>query len=201
MQNLIIRPETPSDHVPMEHLVRDAFWDVYHPGAAEHFLVHNLRANPACLRDCCFAAELDGKLAGGIWYAMSTIEQPGGRKLAVPSLGPIAVAPAFQKHGVGSALIRHTIPLVKAAGYPAIVLFGDPAYYGRFGFEPGKNAGLAASDGNFYDVLQVLRLDPAADVSGRYFEGEAYAFDEAELAAFDAQFPPREKHVLPTQLP
>ena len=201
MSNPIIRPETPSDYAPMEHLVRDAFWDVYHPGAAEHLLVHKLRDNPACLRACCFAAELDGRLAGGIWYALSTIEKPDGRKLAVPSLGPIAVAPAFQKRGVGSALIRHTVPLVRAAGHPAIVLFGDPAYYGRFGFEPGRNAGLAASDGNYYDVLQVLRFDSGADLSGRYLEGDAYAFDEAELAAFDAQFPPREKHVLPGQLP
>ena len=35
----------------------------------------------------------------------------------------------------------------------------------------------------------------------RYQEGDAYRFDEAELEAFDAQFPPREKHVLPGQLP
>ena len=200
MQNLIIRPETPSDYVPMEHLVRDAFWDVYHPGAAEHFLVHKLRSAPACLRDCCFAAELEGELAGGIWYALSTIEQPGGRKLAVPSLGPIAVAPVFQKRGVGSALIRHTIPLVKAAGHPAVVLFGDPAYYGRFGFTPGRDAGIAACDGNFYDVLQLLRFAPDADLAGHYMESDPYQIDPAEVEQFEIWFPPREKHVLPTQL-
>ena len=201
MPNLIIRPEKPTEYAQMESLVRDAFWDVYHPGAAEHLLVHNLRGASVCLREFCFAAELDGELAGGIGYAMSTIEHADGRKLAVPSLGPIAVAPKFQKSGVGSALIRHTLPLVRAAGHPAVVLFGNPAYYGRFGFEPGKNAGLAACDGNFYDALQVLRFSTDADLSGRYFEGEAYNFDAAELEAFDAQFPPREKHVLPTQLP
>ena len=201
MSNPVIRPETPSEYTAMESLIRDAFWDVYHPGAAEHLLVHNLRNHPACLRAFCFAAELDGKLAGGIWYAVSAIKKPDGRSLAIPSLGPIAVAPEFQKRGIGSALIRHTLPLVRAAGHPGVALFGDPAYYGRFGFEPGQNAGLAASDGNFYDVLQVVRFRPEVDLSGRYQEGDAYRFDEAELEAFDAQFPPREKHVLPGQLP
>ena len=200
MTNLIIRPEQPVDYSPMENLIRDAFWDVYRPGASEHLLIHTLRSHPSFLPEFSFIAELDGQLAGGIWYAMCAIERANGSRIPIPTFGPIGVAPALQKCGVGSALIRHTVPLVKAAGHPGIVIFGDPAYYGRFGFTPGRDAGIAACDGNFYDVLQLLRFDSDADLAGCYQESEPYQIQQDEVDAFEIWFPPREKHVLPTQL-
>ena len=200
MTDLVIRPEESADHPGMETLIRDAFWDIYRPGASEHLLIHKLRSHPSFLPEFSFIAELDGQLAGGIWYAMCAIEKPDGTQIPIPTFGPIGVAPSFQKRGVGSALIRHTVPLVKAAGHSGIVIFGDPAYYGRFGFRPGRDSGIAACDGNFYDVLQLLRFDPDADLAGRYRESEPYQIDEAEVEAFEIWFPPREKHVLPTQL-
>ena len=200
MTNLIIRPEEPVDHSCMENLIRDAFWDVYRPGASEHLLIHKLRQHPSFLPEFSFVAEFEGQLAGGIWYALCAIEKPDGTRIPIPTLGPVGVAPAFQKRGIGSALIRHTIQLVKAAGHPGIVIFGDPAYYGRFGFGPGRESGIAACDGKFYDVLQLLRFSPDADLSGRYQESEPYQIDEAEVEQFEIWFPPREKHVLPTQL-
>ena len=89
---------------------------------------------------------------------------------------------------------------MKAAGHPGLVSFGNPAYYGRFGFAPGQEAGIAACDGNFYDVLQLLRFDPDANLAGRYMESDPYQLDPAEVDKFEIWFPPREKHVLPTQL-
>ena len=200
MTNLIIRPEEPADHPAMENLIRDAFWDVYRPGASEHLLIHKLRQDPSYLPEFSFIAELDEQPVGGIWYAMCAIEKPDGSRIPIPTLGPVGVAPAFQKRGIGSALIRRTLPLVKAAGHPGIVIFGDPAYYGRFGFTPGQDAGIAACDGNFYDVLQLLRFAPDADLAGRYQESDPYQIDPAEVEQFEIWFTPREKHVLPTQL-
>jgi predicted N-acetyltransferase YhbS len=200
MANLVIRHEEPVDHPAMENLIRDAFWDVYRPGASEHLLIHNLRQHPSYLPEFSFIAELDGRPAGGIWYALCDIEKPDGARIPIPALGPIGVAPAFQKQGIGSALIRHTLPLVKATGHPGIVLFGDPVYYGRFGFTPGLEAGIAACDGNFYDVLQLVRFDASADLAGRFQESEPYQVKQDEVDAFEIWFPPREKHVLPTQL-
>ena len=66
MTNLILRPEEPADHPGMENLIRDAFWDVYRPGASEHLLIHKLRSHPSFLPEFSFIAELDGQLAGGI---------------------------------------------------------------------------------------------------------------------------------------
>ena len=50
---VIIRRETPTDYAAVEHLTREAFWNVYRPGCLEHYVVHVLRRDPA------FVPELD----------------------------------------------------------------------------------------------------------------------------------------------
>ena len=49
-------------------------------------------------------------------------------------LGPLAVDPAYQGFGVGSALMTESIERATALGHGAILLVGDAPYYQRFGF-------------------------------------------------------------------
>ena len=63
----------------------------------------------------------------------------GGRIMA---LGPIAVLPAWQRRGVGSALMRAALAKAEAAGLSAVVLLGHKDYYPRFGFQPARAQGL-----------------------------------------------------------
>lgn len=56
-------------------------------------------------------------------------------------LGPVAVEPSCQKQGIGSALIRRGLAMLEDEGARAVFVLGDPAYYGRFGFEPGSHIG------------------------------------------------------------
>ena len=58
------------------------------------------------------------------------------------AIGPVAVDPAVQRRGVGSALMHAAMSLAVARGVPALVLLGHPTYYPRFGFEPARGAGL-----------------------------------------------------------
>lgn len=41
--HIIIRRETPADYAAVEHLTREAFWNVYRPGCLEHYVLHVLR--------------------------------------------------------------------------------------------------------------------------------------------------------------
>jgi putative acetyltransferase len=50
-------------------------------------------------------------------------------------LGPMAVAPDFQRQGVGSELLRFALRQEVIKSQPLFVL-GEPGYYQRFGFEP-----------------------------------------------------------------
>ena len=60
----------------------------------------------------------------------------------VLTLGPIAVTPDRQGEGIGGALIRATVSVATAGGWPVIVLLGHADYYPRFGFEPARPLGL-----------------------------------------------------------
>ncbi|ADE39516.1 GNAT family N-acetyltransferase [Candidatus Puniceispirillum marinum] len=49
-------------------------------------------------------------------------------------LAPLAVSPEHQKQGVGSNLIKSGIDMLTKDGIGVLLVYGDPAYYGRFGF-------------------------------------------------------------------
>ena len=59
-------------------------------------------------------------------------------------LGPVAVAPDRQRSGIGSALIRRSLESAAALGTEAVFVLGDPAYYGRFGFEVESACGFTS---------------------------------------------------------
>ena len=64
----------------------------------------------------------------------------GGTRALV--LGPLAVDSAFRSKGVGAALITCALAAARARGHRAVLLLGDAAYYGRFGFSATKTAEL-----------------------------------------------------------
>lgn len=75
-------------------------------------------------------AELDGALVGHVAFTQCHV---GAAEVAL--LGPLAIAPARQRQGIGGALVRDG--LARLDGAAAAVVLGDPTYYGRFGFEAG----------------------------------------------------------------
>ncbi len=50
-------------------------------------------------------------------------------------LAPMAVAPDFQRQGIGSELLRFALRQEQIKSQPLFVL-GEPDYYKKFGFEP-----------------------------------------------------------------
>lgn len=58
-----------------------------------------------------------------------------GKEVCGLHLAPMAVAPDFQKQGVGSELLRFALRQESIKSQPLFVL-GEPGYYARFGFEP-----------------------------------------------------------------
>ena len=66
------------------------------------------------------------------------------RLVECPVLSPLSVVPSAQRNGVGRELVRYAVAAADAAGAPGVVLEGDPAYYGRLGFEPAARRGVLA---------------------------------------------------------
>jgi putative acetyltransferase len=69
-------------------------------------------------------------------------------------LAPLAVEPALQRSGLGSALARAGLAECAARGAGLVVVLGHRSYYPRFGFRPARELGLRyqseAFDGSFF---------------------------------------------------
>ena len=89
MQNLTIRPETEKDYRAVENLTREAFWNVYKPGANEHYFVHTMRSHPDFIPELAFVAEKDGEIIGNIMYTKAWLEDETGNRKEILSFGPL----------------------------------------------------------------------------------------------------------------
>jgi hypothetical protein len=86
-------------------------------------------------------------------------------------------------------------------GYSAVLIYGDPEYYSKFGFDAAENFNIRSSQGLFAAALQACELHQGAlaGVNGRFEEGEAYDFDPDLAEEFEKTFPFKEKHETTSQ--
>ncbi|MFG1346177.1 N-acetyltransferase [Xanthobacter autotrophicus DSM 431] len=97
----------------------------------------------------------DGRLAGTV-RLWNVTAGPGRPALL---LGPLAVHPWFQAHGLGGALMRTALAAAQEKGHGAVILVGDAPYYGRFGFSAQKTGELWMPGP--YDRHRLLALELA----------------------------------------
>lgn len=131
-----IRPETAADLCEIHRIESAAFG-----GEAHGDLVDRLRAEGALLLS--HVALLDGKIVGHAAYSLLTVTD-GDIARHFPGLGPIGVDPAWQRQGVGSALVRAGLGAMREMGYGLLFLVGSPAFYPRFGFQPAQPLGFSS---------------------------------------------------------
>lgn len=198
--NITLRPTLHTDYPATESLIRDAFWDLYRPGCVEHLVARQLRSGSDLLLD--LVAEQESQLRGCLLVTKARLVHPDGQEDAMCSLGPIAVAPGHQRQGVGARLITRALELVAAAGVPAVFLYGDPDYYGRFGFLDAATWAVTTPEGANFDAFRGLELRPGAldACGGRLLDSPDFEVQPDRLAACEQDFPARIKHCLPGQL-
>jgi len=194
-KQIILRLETPADYSIVEQITREAFWNHHVPGCDEHYLAHALRKAECFLPELDFVAEQDGKLVGNIMYTKAKIIGDDGTEYPVLSFGPISVLPEVQGNGIGGKLIRYTLSLAKEQGHAAVLIYGDPDYYSRFGFVPAEQYGIGTQYNTYASALQAIELVPGAlaGKEGLFYEDPAYEIDAEEAEAFDRLFPKKIK--------
>lgn len=199
-----IRPENESDYLEVEKLVRNSFWNVYRPGAYEHFIVHNLRNDESFIGELAYVIEKDNKIIGHINYSKGNICYNNSSKSAA-ILGPIAIDGDFQKQGFGSKLIEHTLNLAREYGIPFVFVVGDENYYSRFGFESASkyNLYLEGTDSNDENPFFMIRVFDKSEITkdkGIFHIPDVFDVDENDVDEFDKRFEHKEKLVLKGQL-
>jgi predicted N-acetyltransferase YhbS len=150
-------------------LARDADWpavlDVHRRafgGDDVPRIADELRASDAHLPELSFVAVQGHDVVGHVVNTWVEIEDSPRRLL---QLSPLGVLPELQGHGIGSALVRASLDAVRARGEPALVIEGNPRYYGRFGFVRADELGLLPPPEVLHDwAFQIAVLDPEADL-------------------------------------
>lgn len=204
MENIIIRLETPGDFRAVEELTREAFWNVYKPGADEHYYVHMMRSHPDFIPELAFVLERDGEIIGNIMYTKAWLEDGDGNRKEILSFGPLCVSPQYQRLKLGKLLIEHSFEVAKKMGYDVNINFGNPGNYVSRGFVSCKKKNVSfVVEGNYPTALLVAELIPGV------LDGKAWMYipsaaadcceDTAAVEAFDATFPPKEKKWMPSQ--
>ncbi len=119
----MIRYARPADRPAIAAVITTAFGR-----ADEAELVARLRADDDALFE--LVAEEEGAVAGHIFFSRLWAD----RAELFGALAPLAVAPALQKRNFGAKLVKSGIDCAKEFGCHGLLVLGDPAYYGRFGF-------------------------------------------------------------------
>ena len=103
---------------------------------------YRIRLGMSWFTDLSFAAfDSDGALAGILQCWPVALHRPDGAQTPLVMVGPVAVQPHLQHHGIGRALMDRLIDTVDAKPDDPLVMIGDPDYYGRFwGFDAQHTA-------------------------------------------------------------
>jgi predicted N-acetyltransferase YhbS len=192
---VLIRNECEEDHRTVEEVTREAFWNLYVPGCSEHYIAHTLRQHKDFIRELDFVALVAGRVVGNIMYTRAALAGEGGKSLEIVSFGPLSVHPEFQRMGIGSRLIRHSLPAAQKLGFGVVAIYGDPHNYCKHGFKNGKDLGISDGNGDYPHGLLALELTPGL-LAGQHWRlqiSPAYECAESEVEAFDSGFPPKDK--------
>lgn len=170
--NVTVRAETSADRDAVRAVNEAAFG---RPEEAR--LVDALRVRAARPIASLVATDERAQVVGHILFTPVTVTSETSTWSAM-GLAPMAVAPAFQRAGVGSTLVRAGLDACRALGRDVVVVLGHPDYYPRFGFVPAPPRGITCKWPVPDDVFMVVELTPGA-LAGRRGRVE---YD----AAFDA---------------
>lgn len=171
---IMIQQETPSDYQMVENLIKSAFKTAPHSDGNEHLLVNQLRNSPSFIPELSLIAKIGNeketsKIVGHI--LLTKIQINNHTELA---LAPLSVLPEYQNQGIGKALINQAHTKAKALGFNAIVLLGEPNYYGKFGYQTASDFNITAPFDVPNEYYQVLFLSDKTDICGTVVYDQAF---------------------------
>ncbi len=150
--DVLLRPEEPRDFPSVETLYSVAFG----PGRFTR-TAYRLRGDDPHDTSVSFVAERRGLVIGAIRQSRVRVGVA-----PVYLLGPLAVAETAAKQGIGRALLIRTIEAARATIADAIVLVGDPPFYGPSGFDPAAHLVTLPGPVEKHRLLMLLLKRPVS---------------------------------------
>ena len=164
---IAVRPEGPSDAAAIRAINLAAFG-----GPVEGQIVDDLRGTDRWIDGGSLVAEEPGgAIVGHLLLSIGDLVADDASVRPLWVLGPVAVLPEHQGHGVGAALMRAAIDVARREHQPVVCLLGHASYYPRFGFEPARRIGIEPPRPWRDENWMALRLPgwtPALRGTGRF---------------------------------
>ena len=203
--NIVIRLEKKEEYREVENMVRESFWNVYRPGCYEHYVLNQLRNDPAFVPELDFVMEQEGELIGQNMFMRANIKSDDGRDITIMTMGPICITPSLKRKGYGKILLDYSLEKAKALGCGAVCFEGNIDFYGKSGFTYASSFGIryhGVPEGEDVSFFLCKELIPGYldGVTGEYQTPRGYFVDEKAVEMFDKEFPKKEKLKLPGQL-
>lgn len=126
---------------------------------------YRLREGVAWLPALSFAAWHEEQLVGTLQSWPVTLCAPDRQEVLV-MVGPVAVLPEVQGVGIGRALMDALLVAADREGADALMMIGDPDYYGRWGFTADRTGGWRI-DGPYEQHRLLARLQRAVAEQGK----------------------------------
>ncbi len=200
-----IRLEKKEEHREVENLVREAFWNVYRPGCLEHYVLNQLRNDPAFVPELDFVMEKDGQLIGQNTFVRADIKADDGRIIPIMTMGPICIAPNFKRQGYGKILLDYSLKKAAQFGCGAVYIEGNIDFYGKSGFIFASEYNIRyhglpeGADSSFF-LCKELAKGYLDGIVGEYSTPSGYLVENSKADEFDKNFPYKKKLKLPSQL-
>ena len=156
---MTLEDERPGDIAVIRALTRAAFEGAPYSDQTEAQIVDALRAAGALTLS--LVAALDGEIVGHAAFSPVRID---GRLYGWYGLGPVSVRPDHQRRGIGSAVISHGLDRLRRMQARGCVVFGDPRYYGRFGFVCDPRLTYPPSPDGYFQRLSFTPSTPTGQV-------------------------------------
>ena len=131
----IIRLERKEEYRDVENLVRESFWNVYRPGCLEHYVLNQLRNDPAFVPELDFVMEKDGRIIGQNMFMRAVIRSDDGRNIPIMTMGPICIANELKRQGYGKILLDYSLEQARKLGCGALCFEGNIGFYGKVLFK------------------------------------------------------------------
>lgn len=161
MQAMIVRDEEVGDIPGIRKSVEAAF-----RSPLEANLIDRLRADGDSV--ISLVAIENGHIVGHILFSKMTAP------FRALGLGPVSVMPDRQSSGIGSRLIREGLKRAGNEAWQGVFVVGNPSYYKRFGFSPGRAVGFASPYAGPHLMMLSLKGDIPAN-TGKIDYAPAFA--------------------------
>lgn len=148
--NLLIRDETTTDVSTIREVTIAAFQTLAISNHTEHLIIEALRAADALTLS--LVAVMDGAIVGHIAFSPVVISDGSEGWYG---LGPLSVLPAYQRQGIGKALVQAGLSRLRDLKAQGCCLVGHPEYYPQFGFTTTSELLYEGVPPEFFFVLSL----------------------------------------------